>query len=634
MMRTHNFTNLASSTVYSSSTNMGRSSSNIAAVDGEARFPEPQGGRRTTSAMVSINNTASAAISALDEEILDRTRTLGPEHPDTLSSMFRRGQALHDEGQVQLAERAFQHLLPLRERVLGPDNPDTILTLDLICREQCLLLQFDEALQLLQKKLQQYEEMLGRDHHASICVLRKMGDIYKLDEKHQEANMMYQAAFESSDRGLGPQHNPAKPVETIPSRYKASAHPTNRANPVNNGNSHANSDLFSALGNRSIAAWRVIANHKESPSGIEQAIEKHALILSGIHDLNELLSYDGPQFWFFQLGEVFISQDVFHKWDPDRLGDYILLPMEDGFVNRRDCIFLSHYWRTPQHPDPEGEDLAALQKKMGEGKWTSSYVWVDWTCVPQRERTEVQRQYFKQTLQTIAKLIRDCSFLWTFPQFEPRLWVLCELAEYAASRLQTPSLDDVQQFMKHLSDMTRAGVRPVLNRQRYKCTNQGDLEQVLAWLDILVALHKTVPSMRVRRHILDAVNNPTVQTCLHLEVGVTVDKGRGTITTDRKTYTFNPAPFAVSPTIAGSHVQIEGSYDAELSRAMSRLNAAVNEDRRGGEELAREYDHEGEYRISETIHRLTLIYKVQVWRSDSSDVIVTIHELAENLDKC
>ncbi|KFY21130.1 hypothetical protein V491_03138 [Pseudogymnoascus sp. VKM F-3775] len=664
--------------------------------------------------MVSSNNTVSAAISALDEEILDKTRILGPEHPDTLSSMFRRGQALEDEGKEQLALQAFQHLLPLRERVLGPDNPDTVLTLDLICRQLCLLLQFDEALRLLQKKLQQYEETLGRDNYASICVLRNMGDIYKLDEKPQEATMMYQAAFECSERGLGPQHkltieiqrdhremkpeplslgqvqaiaayhdlpipgepfpdaktlsfaqlvsrytkvtgvisstnpevhsmvalrlaemgqSPAKPVKTIPSWNEAFARPADRVNPLNHGNSDGNSDPFSALVNRSIAAWRVVADNGESDPRIEQAIKKHVLILSGIRDLDELLRHDGPQFWFFQLREVFISQDKFHRWDPNRLADYILLPMEDGFVNPRDCIFLSHYWRTPDHPDPKGEDLTVLQKRMGEGEWTSSYVWVDWTCVPQRERTEVQRQYFKRTLQTIAKLVRDCSFLWTFPQFEPRLWVLCEVAEYATSRPRTLPLADVQQFMAHLSDMMRAGVRPVLNKQGYKCTNQGDLEQVLAWLDILVTLNKTVPSMRVRRQILNTINDPMVQTCLHSEAGVAVDKRRGTIIANGKTYTFNPAPFAVLPSAYGAHVQIEGSYDAELSRAMSRMNALINEDEHGGEELAREYDLEGEHKIAEAIHRLVLKYKEQVWRSDSSDVIVTIHELAENLDK-
>jgi hypothetical protein len=69
------------------------------------------------------------------------------------------------------------------------------------------------------------------------------------------------------------------------------------------------------------------------------------------------------------------------KWDPDRLDEYILLPVEYGFANRKDCFFVSHYWRSRDHPDPKGEDFRLSHKDLSKVEW--SYVWVDWTFMPQ-----------------------------------------------------------------------------------------------------------------------------------------------------------------------------------------------------------------------------------------------------------
>jgi hypothetical protein len=86
-----------------------------------------------------------------------------------------------------------------------------------------------------------------------------------------------------------------------------------------------------------------------------------------------------------------MRQKAFQKWDPDRLDDYILLPVEDRFANETDCIFISHYWRARGNPDLQGEDLRPLQQRLRDGFWPSTaYFWVDFTCMPQRERTEPQ----------------------------------------------------------------------------------------------------------------------------------------------------------------------------------------------------------------------------------------------------
>jgi hypothetical protein len=45
------------------------------------------------------------------------------------------------------------------------------------------------------------------------------------------------------------------------------------------------------------------------------------------------------------------------KWSRDELNDYVLLPASSGFIMRADCFFVSHFWQSPKHPDPDGNYL-------------------------------------------------------------------------------------------------------------------------------------------------------------------------------------------------------------------------------------------------------------------------------------
>jgi hypothetical protein len=116
------------------------------------------------------------------------------------------------------------------------------------------------------------------------------------------------------------------------------------------------------------------------------------------------------------------------KWSRDVLDDYVLLPASPGFVMRRDCFFVSHFWRTQDHPDLDGEYLHLHQAELESQTW--SYIWVDWTCMPQSPRLLPEEAYFHRYLQTMSGIIRNCSFTYFYPPFEPRLWILYEITEY------------------------------------------------------------------------------------------------------------------------------------------------------------------------------------------------------------
>jgi hypothetical protein len=137
-----------------------------------------------------------------------------------------------------------------------------------------------------------------------------------------------------------------------------------------------------SLVTRSIAAWEDLDRDEQTTNK-----DLPRFMLRQYHSLDNFLQ-DGRHlmFWFFQQRSAFMSQNRIKKWSPDELDDYLLLPASPGFVMRQDCFFVSHFWRTQDHPDPDGEYLRLHQAELESNTW--SYIWIDWTCMPQGPRSE------------------------------------------------------------------------------------------------------------------------------------------------------------------------------------------------------------------------------------------------------
>jgi hypothetical protein len=53
-------------------------------------------------------------------------KVLGPEHPDTLTSVSQLGSVLEQQGKYEEAEAMHRQDLAGSEKVLGPEHPDTL----------------------------------------------------------------------------------------------------------------------------------------------------------------------------------------------------------------------------------------------------------------------------------------------------------------------------------------------------------------------------------------------------------------------------------------------------------------------------------------------------------------------------
>lgn len=245
-------------------------------------------------------------------------------------------------------------------------------------------------------------------------------------------------------------------------------------------------------------------------------------------------------FWFFQRREVFISQKRMKQWSRDNLDDYVLLPATPGYVTRLECFFVSHFWRTQNLPDPDGEYLCLHQAELEPQAW--SYIWVDWSCMPQNPRTPPEAIYFQHCLRTMSAIIRNCGFIYFYPPFEPRLWILYEITEYtltcSGGILKTP---DIETYLQYIDEMLENGVQDTLAKHAYQCPYEPDRQYLLSWLEVLVLLRRSKFGVNVIRRIMDNMTWFKVCRTQFIE-GVGLNRFEGTLKVNGSKHKFTPFP--------------------------------------------------------------------------------------------
>ena len=59
--------------------------------------------------------------------------------------------------------------------------------------------------------------------------------------------------------------------------------------------------------------------------------------------------------------------------------------------------------------------------------------------------------------------------------------------------------EEIKTFFDHSREMIKEGVKPVIKKYRYSCTNKSDKRLVTGWLEMLVILRKIVPDVSQRQ---------------------------------------------------------------------------------------------------------------------------------------
>jgi hypothetical protein len=292
-----------------------------------------------------------------------------------------------------------------------------------------------------------------------------------------------------------------------------------------------------SLVDRSIAAWDELAvDERTTAKGLPKSV------LQQCHSLDDFLNQSGNplMLWFFQRRSAFMSQKRIKKWSCDELDDYVLLPALPGFVMRSDCFFVSHFWRTQDHPDPDGQYLRLHQAELEPQIW--SYIWVDWTCMPQSPRSVPEDAFFHRCLRTMSGIIRNCGFMYFYPPFEPRLWILYEITEYALTCVGGIGMtSDIEPFLKHIDEMVETGVQTTLVKHNYRCSYDRDRQYLTSWLELLVLLKRLKFNVDTVRSIMDHMTWFNVSGTQYY-AGMELNRYEGSLVVNGKKHTFTPFP--------------------------------------------------------------------------------------------
>jgi tetratricopeptide (TPR) repeat protein len=189
--------------------------------DAEPLYREALAGRRRTlgdehpSTLSSINNLAillkgqgrlGEAEPLYREAFFGRRRTLEVEHPDTLGSINNLGLLLYEQGKLGDAEPLFREALAGRRRTLEVEHPDTlgsINNLGLLLYKQGKL---GDAEPLFREALAGRRRTLGDEHPSTLNSINNLANLLKGQGKQDDAEPLYREALAGRRRTLGDEH--------------------------------------------------------------------------------------------------------------------------------------------------------------------------------------------------------------------------------------------------------------------------------------------------------------------------------------------------------------------------------------------------------------------------------------------
>jgi hypothetical protein len=166
--------------------------------------------------------------------------------------------------------------------------------------------------------------------------------------------------------------------------------------------------------------------------------------------------------------------------------------------------------------------------------------------MPQSPRSLPEKAYFNRCLRIMSGIIRNCGFIYFYPPFEPRLWILYEITEFVLTSFGGIRLtSDIEPYCRHIDEMLETSVQATLAKHGYCCSYDRDMQYLTSWLELLVLLNRLNFDIYNIRNIMDDMtwfNAVQVQ----WYPGVELKRFEGTLVVDGEMHLFTPFPRWVS----------------------------------------------------------------------------------------
>ena len=146
------------------------------------------------------------AIALYEQVLADRTRVLGPDHPDTLSSRNNLAYAYISVGRLADAIALYEQTDADSVRVLGPDHPDTFVSRNNLAFVYELVGRFDEAITLRRQTLDDCVRIFGEEHAETLASRSYLARAFRAAGRLDEAIPLYEEVLAERMRILGADH--------------------------------------------------------------------------------------------------------------------------------------------------------------------------------------------------------------------------------------------------------------------------------------------------------------------------------------------------------------------------------------------------------------------------------------------
>ena len=160
---------------------------------------------------------------------------------------------------------------------------------------------------------------------------------------------------------------------------------------------------------------------------------------------------------------------------------------------RRQFIIISHRWKKQYNPDPDGEQLAELQKKAQEVGCMGQWFWLDFICLPQaiknpkgevtRPKTSIEKKYFDNSLQNVNLLYLGGDVWILFDRdYNRRFW--CLLESYLGMRQASASglISSLHDPHHTIICMGSTADLPDKYKDMLESETEKPLDKMLGWL--------------------------------------------------------------------------------------------------------------------------------------------------------
>jgi len=148
----------------------------------------------------------SQAEPLLRDALAIREKSLGPEHPDTATSLNHLAGLLMGRGNLAEARPLCERALAIQEKALGPEHPDTAQSLHNLASLLSSQGDIAGARPLYERALAIQEKALGPEHPATARSLDNLASLLSHQGDIAGARPLYERALAIREKALGPEH--------------------------------------------------------------------------------------------------------------------------------------------------------------------------------------------------------------------------------------------------------------------------------------------------------------------------------------------------------------------------------------------------------------------------------------------